>query len=84
MFSKVRFENGPDTVIQLRNQAGDFRLGLDGCTFKSDARTMIWVADTFKGQATIKGCTFPAGVTFLSDQSGGHAVASGNAAEVAK
>jgi hypothetical protein len=80
LFSKCRFENGPDTVVQLRNQAADFRIGFNACTFTTGARTVFWAAPSFAGKATITNCRYPTGVTFIADQSG-WVVASGNTVE---
>jgi len=83
-FTGVTFSNGPDTVIQLRNQLAGFTFSLIGCTFKTNAGTCIWVAPSFAGNATVRGSKYPAGKTFIADQSAGRVVASGNTAEVTR
>jgi len=81
LFSGVAFRAGPDQVIQLRNQGPGFVFQMVGCRFTATARNIVWVAPSFAGQALFKDCVYPAGSTFVFDQSG-RVVQVGNRVEV--
>jgi hypothetical protein len=83
LFSGVAFRAGPDQVIQLRNQGPGFVFQAIGCRFETMARNIVWASPTFLGQALFKDCVYPAGSTFIYDQSG-RVQASGNTSEAAK